>query len=66
MNYQLFGTIPTLSATSIAIMGSGQHLDGSKAKRELGFEAKTKIEDGLKILKNAGLNNWRFVPILVC
>ncbi len=46
--YQLFGTIPTLSATSIAIMGSGQHLDGSKAKRELGFEAKTSFEDGFQ------------------
>ena len=48
LKYQLLGTIPTLSATSIAIMGSGQHLDGSKAKRELGFEATTSFEDGLQ------------------
>jgi dihydroflavonol-4-reductase len=46
--YKLLGTIPTLSATSIAIMGSGQHLDGSKAKRELGFEAQTNLEDSFK------------------
>jgi dihydroflavonol-4-reductase len=48
LKYQLFGTIPTLSATSIAIMGSGQHLDGSKAKRELGFEATTSFEESLQ------------------
>jgi dihydroflavonol-4-reductase len=46
--YNLFGKIPTLSATSIAIMGSGQHLDGSKAKRELGFEATTSLEEGFQ------------------
>ena len=46
--YHLLGTPPTLSATSIAIMGSGQHLDGSKAKRELGFEATTSLEAGFQ------------------
>jgi dihydroflavonol-4-reductase len=46
--YNLFGKIPTLSATSIAIMGSGQHLDGAKAKRELGFEATTSLEEGFQ------------------
>ncbi len=46
--YTLFKRIPTLSATSIAIMGSGQHLDGTKAKTELGFEAETSFEDGFK------------------
>jgi dihydroflavonol-4-reductase len=46
--YNLFGKIPTLSATSIAIMGSGQHLDGAKAKRELGFEATTSLVEGFQ------------------
>ena len=46
--YQLLGKIPSLSATSIAIMGSGQHLDGSKAKRELGFEATTSLEESFQ------------------
>jgi dihydroflavonol-4-reductase len=46
--YRLLGTLPTLSATSIAIMGSGQHLDGSKAKRELGFEATTSLVEGFQ------------------
>jgi dihydroflavonol-4-reductase len=48
LKYHLFGTIPTLSATSIAIMGSGQHLDGTKAKRELGFEAEISFEQGIQ------------------
>lgn len=46
--YKLFKKTPSLSATSIAIMGSGQHLDGSKSKMELGFEAETSFEDGFR------------------
>ena len=46
--YTLFKKIPSLSATSIAIMGSGQHLDGTKAKVELGYEPQTSFEDAFK------------------
>jgi dihydroflavonol-4-reductase len=48
LQYNFFGKIPSLSATSIAIMGSGQHLDGAKAKRELGFEATTSLVEGFQ------------------
>jgi dihydroflavonol-4-reductase len=46
--YSWFKKIPSLSETTIAIMGSGQHLDGAKAKAELGYEPQTGFEDGFK------------------
>jgi nucleoside-diphosphate-sugar epimerase len=46
--YYLTGALPEISATSIAIMGSGQHLDGAKAKRELGYEPQVSLEDAIQ------------------
>jgi nucleoside-diphosphate-sugar epimerase len=38
MRYRWFGgEVPKLSATAIAVMSSGQFLDGGKAQRELGY-----------------------------
>lgn len=42
--YALFkGTPPKLSSTAIAVLTSGQHLDLSKAKKELGYEPELDI-----------------------
>ena len=46
--YYLTGKLPEISATSIAIMGSGQHLDGTKAKQELGYEPQVSLEDAIQ------------------
>jgi dihydroflavonol-4-reductase len=45
LQFHLFGgELPRLSSTAIAIMGSGQFLDGSKARRELHFECRNDID----------------------
>ena len=46
--YYLTGKLPEISATSIAIMGSGQHLDGTKAKQELGYEPQVRLEEAIQ------------------
>ena len=48
MKYHLTGELPEISATAIAIMGSGQHLDGTKAKQELGYEPQVSLEDAIE------------------
>ncbi len=40
---------PRLSATAIAVMGSGQYLDGSKAEKALGFRATRNLEDTIRV-----------------
>src|SRR5205823_1451508 len=44
----LGGELPKLSSTAIAVMASGQFLDGTKANRELGFEAGTNVAEAIK------------------
>lgn len=39
------GEQPKISETAIAVMSSGQYLDGSKAEKELGFKATQNIEE---------------------
>ncbi len=47
--YALFrGQAPTLSSTAIAILSSGQHLDGTKAKEELGYEPEFGMNDAIE------------------
>lgn len=49
LRYRLFGGAePAISATAIAVMGAGQHLDGSKAERELGFRADVSVGEALQ------------------
>jgi dihydroflavonol-4-reductase len=48
LKYHLTGKPPQISATAIAIMGSGQHLDGEKAKRELGYEPTIDLEEAIR------------------
>jgi dihydroflavonol-4-reductase len=38
----LSGQVPEVSASAIAVMSSGQYLDGSKAERELGYRPETR------------------------
>ncbi len=38
---------PVLTPTAIAVMSAGQHLDGSKAASELGFESQVPMEDAI-------------------
>ncbi len=46
--YTLFrGTAPTLSSTAIAVLSGGQHLDGDKAKSELGYTPELSAEDAV-------------------
>jgi dihydroflavonol-4-reductase len=46
IKYQLFGgELPKLSSSAIAVMASGQFLDGSKAEKELGFKSKLNIQE---------------------
>lgn len=46
--YTLFrGTPPTLSSTAIAVLSSGQHLDGDKAKNELGYTPELSADDAI-------------------
>ena len=47
--YTLFrGAAPQLSSTAIAVLAGGQHLDGSKALKELGYQPEVGIEDAVK------------------
>ena len=41
------GKPPTLSSTAIAVLAGGQHLDGSKAKNELGYEPNLEVKDAI-------------------
>jgi len=46
--YTLFrGTPPTLSSTAIAVLSGGQHLNGDKAKKELGYAPELGTEDAV-------------------
>ncbi|MFY0592521.1 NAD-dependent epimerase/dehydratase family protein [Roseivirga sp.] len=46
--YAIFrGTPPTLSSTAIAVLSGGQHLDLSKAKEELGYEAHFSTQEAI-------------------
>jgi dihydroflavonol-4-reductase len=46
--WRLFGgEPPRLSATAIAVMASGQFLDGAKARRELGYEPQVTLPEAL-------------------
>lgn len=46
--YQLFGgKLPKISSSAIAVMASGQFLDGSKAEKELGFESKVDLNEAI-------------------
>lgn len=46
--YTLFrGTPPMLSSTAIAVLSSGQHLDGDKAKNELGYTPELSADDAI-------------------
>jgi len=44
----LKGDPPRISDTAIAVMSSGQHLSGEKARRELGFEASTSLDEAIR------------------
>ncbi|HKU44180.1 MAG TPA: hypothetical protein VJR89_38730, partial [Polyangiales bacterium] len=47
--YRLFGgALPVLSSTAISVVASGQFLDGSKARRELGFESEVSLEEAVQ------------------
>lgn len=46
--YQLFGAkLPKISSSAIAVMASGQFLDGSKAQKELGFKSKVDLNEAI-------------------
>ena len=46
--YQLFGgKLPKISSSAIAVMASGQFLDGSKAQKELGFQSKVDLNEAI-------------------
>ena len=48
IKYTLFrGNPPAVSSTAIAILAYGQHLDGSKAKEELGYEPDLTVKDAI-------------------
>jgi len=44
----LHGPIPKVSASAIAVMSSGQYLDGSKATRELGYRPEVSVDEALR------------------
>lgn len=46
--YRLGGPVPKVSETALAVMSAGQHLDGAKAERELGFSASVSTEEALR------------------
>ncbi|MEO0997502.1 MAG: hypothetical protein AAFX58_08285 [Pseudomonadota bacterium] len=37
-----------MSDTAIAVMSAGRHLDGSKAREELGYEATVSVDDMMR------------------
>ncbi|MEM7555764.1 MAG: NAD-dependent epimerase/dehydratase family protein [Cyanobacteria bacterium P01_A01_bin.84] len=43
----LGGELPKLTSSAIAVMASGQFLDGSKARKELGFQPEVDIEEAI-------------------
>lgn len=43
----LRGDAPKLSSTAIAVLAGGQHLDGSKAREELGYEPDLTVEEAI-------------------
>jgi len=45
---RLKGDLPKVSDTAIAVMSSGQFLDGSKARKELGFEATHSLDETIE------------------
>jgi len=48
MRWHAFGgDPPRLSETAIAVMASGQYLDGGKAERELGYRAQVTLDEAL-------------------
>ncbi len=49
LRYRLFGgALPTLDSTAIAVMTSGQYLNGAKAENELGFKAQLSLDETLE------------------
>ena len=44
----LNGPLPTLSSTAIAVLSSGQYLDGEKARRELGYQPEVSLETAIR------------------
>lgn len=48
LRWRLGGALPTVDATSIAVMSAGQHLSGDKARRELGFESQVSLREALE------------------
>jgi len=49
IKYTLFrGDAPTLSSTVIAVLSSGQHLDGKKAKEELNYSPEIDIKEAIE------------------
>jgi dihydroflavonol-4-reductase len=44
----LRGPVPKVSASAIAVMSSGQYLDGSKATRELGYQPEVSVDEALR------------------
>lgn len=53
IKYILFkGEPPTLSSTAIAVLSSGQHIDGKKSKEELGYEPDLNAKDAVRSAYN--------------
>jgi dihydroflavonol-4-reductase len=49
LRYQyLHGPVPTVSTSAIAVMSSGQYLNGSRAERELGYRPEVPIDDAIR------------------
>lgn len=48
LGFKLGGPLPQVSETAIAVMSAGQHLDGTKAYKELGFKAQSNIENAIQ------------------
>jgi len=44
----LHGPVPKVSASAIAVMSSGQYLDGSKAERDLGYRPEVSIDEAIR------------------
>jgi dihydroflavonol-4-reductase len=44
---RLGGPVPTISSSAIAVMASGQFIDGSKAVAELGFQPRTSVDESI-------------------
>ncbi|HWZ42312.1 MAG TPA: hypothetical protein VNW97_02500 [Candidatus Saccharimonadales bacterium] len=44
----LHGPLPKVSSSAIAVMSSGQYLDGSKTAHELGYRPEVSVEEALR------------------